>query len=128
MPESTEYDFTIFKDKAVVLLELKGTITLAVLIQAAEAIYSHPDYDASFSTISEQLRAKIEISSTDLFHYISRLSSDPRRLQGDTVFVAEDPVNYGMGRMYQNMSADEVPDNIYFAKTVDEAFAILANR
>jgi len=123
-----DYEFTILRDKSVIVLDLTGTITLSVLVEAAEKIYSHPDYDADFDTIIDQRHANFEISFSELLVYVDRMIKDARRLRGDTVFVAEKPVNYGMARMYENMEADDIPDSIFYAKTVDEAFEILRDR
>ena len=124
----SEYSVTILQDQAIVLLELTGTVTLSVLLEVAEGIYADPDYRPEFSAVIDQRHANFELNYEDLYSYLYQINENPNRLQGDTVFVTEKSLGFGMARMYENMESDEFADKIFFAETVEEAFNLLANR
>tara|TARA_R110002110_G_scaffold104222_2_gene262920 strand:- start:845 stop:1243 length:399 start_codon:yes stop_codon:yes gene_type:complete len=124
----SEYSVTILQDQAIVLLELTGTVTLSVLLEVAEGVYAHADYRPEFSAVIDQRHANFELNYEDLYSYLYQINENPNRLQGDTVFVTEKSLGFGMARMYENMESDEFADKIFFAETVEEAFNLLANR
>lgn len=128
MTDMSEHGITILKDQSIVLIELTGTISLPVLMETAERVYANPDYRADFSTVIDLRLATFDLGYRDLRSYLHRINDDPKRLQGDAVFVTDKPLSFGMARMYENMESEQFSQKIHFAKSVDEALELLANR
>jgi len=121
------FGISILAEPRITMVVIEGELSLKSMITVAEAIYAEPGYDPDYNCIMDLRHTTVTMTYQDMFAYVNRIANDQRRIRGATVFVTQDPTNFGMVRMFENLSI-ELPENLYFEKTLEAAMTALAER
>jgi hypothetical protein len=115
--------YTIDPHHRVVVLEVRGALTLAEIIDAAGKLRRDPFFQPSFAMLMDLSEAeRIELDAAAVTSFI-QAGHDPFQPGVRRAIVATRPDTYGLARMYQGVTGDL---NIFIFRSRDEAMAWLA--
>jgi len=111
--------YKIDKERRLVLSTASGVVTLADAVSHMERLSKDPDFDPSFSQISDFTHVtRIEISSDEIRRLAQRtiFSAHSRR-----AFIAPDETIFGIGRMFEILRGLEGEKGIRIFRTLEQA-------
>ena len=118
------YHLIVDVDRRIVIMELRGRVTLEGMLATAERVYADDRVETDFSTIVDIQTSEWALTFSDLHEYSRQISANPKMLTGRIIFVATTSVAYGIARMYQG-THDQFPSEMKFEQTVEAALKAL---
>ena len=111
--------YKIDKERRVVLSTASGVVTLADAVSHMDKLSKDPDFDPSFSQISDFTHVtRIELSGEDIRRLAQRsvFSAHSRR-----AFIAPNETIFGVGRMFGILRGLEGEKGIRIFRTLEQA-------
>lgn len=106
--------------RSLTCLIFKNQVTLANLQELVELLYEDPDYNPDWDCLIDMSTAKFDLSYSDVFEYVQRISKEPRRVRGVTVIVSRSLLHYGIGRMFDSLAGDSL-GTVHIERTMPRA-------
>jgi hypothetical protein len=118
------HEFSIDVEKRLVVVTLRGRVTLDSLLGTAEEIYTDGRAEPDFRTIVDIQTTDWALDFADMHTYSEQIGANPRMLKGKLVVVASTAVAYGIGRMYQG-THEAFPGEVKFEPTMEAAMKVM---
>ena len=98
--QSEDADFSIDKDRRLVVVKFGGSVTVQEIARYVESLVAHPDFDPSFSEITD-LRAvqHFDLQANDFLTLADQI--DPFSLTARRVFVVRTSAQNQAARMHK---------------------------
>lgn len=98
--ESADADFSIDKDRRLVVVKFEGSVTVQEIAKYVESLVAHPHFDPSFSEITD-LRAveHFDLQANDFLTLADQI--DPFLLTAKRAFVVQTSAQNQVARMHK---------------------------
>jgi hypothetical protein len=115
--------YTIDPHHRAVVIEIRGELTLAEVIETAQKLRREPFFQLDFASVVDLSEAqRVELDADAISSFVHG-GHDPFKPGTRRAIIATRPDTYGIARMYQGVSDDL---NIFIFRSRDEAMAWLA--
>ena len=114
-------DYRIEPDTRTAVFSAAGTLTLADILSAMQAVYEDPRFTSPTRALWDLTQAEVAVTPNDLrtVAEFSKRHRPPGR--GRAAIVASEDLTFGFGRMYEMLAAD-VPIEHRVFRAVEQAW------
>lgn len=117
----------IDREKAIAIIEIRGTPKISDVRQAIEALLENPDHSDGMDEIWDFREASLTaITTKDLQTLAIYVSQYIGKLAKRTAFVVKNDLEYGIGRMWE-VYAEDAPQKRQLFRDIEDAFDWLSS-
>jgi len=103
----------VFKDPAVVVVVVRGKISAADYADAAEKLWSHPEYAPDFPMLIDISQMEPQFSPRELLEMIRFTRANPQSLRGRGALITRTPIQTALALIYNTKLADRVGGGVF---------------
>lgn len=96
-----KFSYQIIKEHKLVVEVISGKVTLEELADKANALFSEPDYDPTFTGIADYRLASAQISRAELYGFAKFINDHDQFGQAKWAVLADDPMIVAFSQIFQ---------------------------
>lgn len=101
------FQYEIHPDKRMITEHFQGQVTLKNLMAAIKQLNSDPMYSRHYDGVVDLTDARMEMGFKEVFNFVEFMKNVENCSLGNWAFIAEDPLNFGVMRIFHSLTEED---------------------